>query len=98
MSSPSPTIRVRTWVRASDADVRGGLLGYLSLYYGNLVVDGVTLRRKSDGALGLSWPKRISRSGERHSVVRPADDSTRRGIDREVLGQLLPELETEGHR
>lgn len=83
-----PDIRIRSWLRGTDAEIRTGLLGYLSFHYGDFVMDGVTLRRKSDGRLGLSWPARTDRSGHRHPYVRPVDDQVRQAIEREVLGQL----------
>jgi hypothetical protein len=81
-------IRIRSWVKASDAEIRTGLLGYLSIHYGDLVLDGVTLRRKSDGGFALSWPAKTDRGGRRHAYVRPVDDRVRRAIEREVLAQL----------
>ena len=85
---PVPEVRIRSWIRGTDGEIRTGLLGYLSFEYGALVVDGVTLRRKSDGSLGLSWPARTDRAGRRHPIVRPVDDDVRRAIEREVLGQF----------
>ena len=64
------------------------MLGFLSLHYGDLIVDGVTLRRKSDGGFALSWPARTDRGGRRHAYVRPADDRIRREIERVILGAL----------
>lgn len=84
----TPEIRVRTWVRGSDDDIRNGLLGFLSVTYGSLVLDGITLRRTADGRLALSFPARTDRSGKRHSFIRPADDAARRAIEREILTQL----------
>ena len=93
-------IRVRTWVRASDAEVRTGLLGYLSLFYGDLILDSIVLRRTADGRLALAFPARTDRSGHRHPYFRPADDATRRAIERRILGQLGQRedlgVETEG--
>lgn len=81
-------IRVRSWVRGTDADVRTGLLGYISVFFGGLIVDGITLRKTAEGRLTLSFPQRQSRSGQRHAIVRPIDDSARRAIEAEILGQL----------
>jgi DNA-binding cell septation regulator SpoVG len=81
---------------ASDADAARGLLGYLRFDYGSVVVDGVTLRRHSDGRLGLSWPERTDRAGRRHPLVRPVDDAARRQIEDEVLRELTrQELEAD---
>ena len=81
-------IRVRSWVRGTDDDLRAGLVGYLSLFVGDLIVDGVTLRRTRDGRFTLSWPARTDRAGRRHATVRPVDDEVRRRVEREILGQL----------
>ncbi len=40
-------IRICTWVKSSEADLRTGLLGFLSIEYGDLVLDGIALRRES---------------------------------------------------
>lgn len=81
-------IRVRTWVKASEQDVRTGLLGFLSVTYGSLVLDGITLRRTADRRLALSFPARVDRAGRRHAFIRPADDAVRQEIERELLWQL----------
>jgi DNA-binding cell septation regulator SpoVG len=85
----SDQVRVRSWIRASDEDARAGLLGYITVFVGRLIVDGVTVRRTAAGKLVLSFPQRESRSGHRHAVVRPVDDEARREIEAQVLGDLL---------
>lgn len=81
-------IHVRTWVRGSDEDQRAGLLGYLSVAYGDLVLDSIVLRRTADGRFALSFPARTDRAGRRHSFIRPADDQARQAIEAELLWQL----------
>ena len=81
-------VRVRTWVRASDDDIRTGLLGYLSVEHGPWIFDGICLRRTADGRFALSFPARTDRAGRRHSYIRPADDVARKAIEREILAQL----------
>ena len=81
-------VHVRTWVRASDAEIRTGLLGYLSVAYGDLILDGIVLRRTADGRCVLSFPARTDRSGRRHSYIRPVDDEARRQIEAVILGEL----------
>ncbi len=83
-----PDVRVRSWIKASDAEVRTGLLGFLSVTYGNLVLDGIVLRRTADGRFVLSFPARTDRSGRRHSYIRPVDDEARRQIEAVILGEL----------
>jgi DNA-binding cell septation regulator SpoVG len=81
-------VRVRTWVRGSDSDVRSGLLGWISVEYGALLIDNITLRKTSEGRLALSFPSRTAKNGQKHAVVRPVDNDARVAIEREILGQL----------
>jgi DNA-binding cell septation regulator SpoVG len=92
---PDPTIRIRTWVRGTADDERDGLLGYLSVFYGSLVIDGVTLRRTAGGRLALSFPERRDGKGRRHPIVRPVDDHARKAIEAAVFGAatLAPVVE-----
>lgn len=83
-----PDVRVRTWVRGSADDTRSGLLGYLSVSYGALLLDGITVRRSASGRLALSFPAKTDRAGRRHSYVQPVDNEARRAIEREILTQL----------
>lgn len=91
----SPDIRIRTWCRGTADDERAGLLGYLSIFYGSLVLDGVTVRRTESGRLALSFPERRDRQGRRHSVVRPIDDEARRAIEAVVFAQATLRSEVE---
>lgn len=84
----APEARVRSWVRGSDDDVRSGLLGYLSVSYGTLVLDGLVLRRTADGRFAISFPARTDRAGRRHAYIRPTDDAARREIESQILAQL----------
>ena len=81
-------IRVRTWVRGSDDEIHSGLLGFLSVHYGNLVLDGIVVRKTTDGRFTLSFPARTDYGGRRHPYIRPADDEARREIEAELLWQL----------
>ena len=83
-----PDVRVRTWVKASDAEIRTGLLGFMSIEYGDLILDSIVLRRTADGRFALSFPARTDRAGRRHPYLRPVDDEARREIEREILAQL----------
>lgn len=82
------SVRLRTWLRASDDDQRTGLLGWISVFLGDLIVDGITLRRMASGRLGLSFPQRRDKAGREHAIVRPLDNDARLRIEREILGQL----------
>lgn len=81
-------VRLRTWIRASAADERSGLLGYASIFVGNLIVDGIVLRRTASGRFALSYPARTDKSGHRHPYLRPIDDEARRAIERTLFAQL----------
>ena len=81
-------VRVRSWVKGSDEDQRSGLLGYLSVQYGTLVLDGLTLRRTAAGKFAISFPSRTDRAGRKHALIRPADDAARKDIEAELLWQL----------
>ena len=80
-------IRIRTWIRGTPDDERAGLLGYLSVFYGAVVIDGITVRRTAAGRLALSFPERRDGQGRRHAVVRPVDDEARLAIEAAVFGQ-----------
>ena len=89
------TFRIRSWIKASDADLRDGLVGFLSFFVGDLVIDNVTLRRTLDGRYTLSWPARTDRHGKKHSSIRPVSDEVRRRIERQIFAELA---EREGIR
>jgi hypothetical protein len=89
MTMAAREIRIRSWVRGTADEERSGLLGYLSIFYGDLVLDGITLRRTADGNLTLSFPARTDRSGNRHAYFRPVDDAARRRIEREILKGMV---------
>jgi hypothetical protein len=81
-------VRLRTWVAASESEVRSGLCGFLSVSYGELVLDGIVLRKTADGRFALSFPARTDRAGRKHSYIRPANDDVRKAIEAELLWQL----------
>ena len=82
-------IRIRTWVRATDAEVRTGLLGYISAVVDDLLVlDGITVRKTADGRTVLSFPERVDRRGRRHSYFRPVDGRARCRIEAAIFGEL----------
>ena len=65
-----------------------GLLGWLSLEIGPLLLDGVALRQTRRGRPTLSFPVRRDRAGRDHAIVRPIDRTARAAIEREVLAAL----------
>jgi hypothetical protein len=83
------SIRIRSWVRGSADDERRGLLGYLSIYFGPLVLDGITVRRTTTGRLVLSFPARADRQGRRHAYIAPVDDEARQRLEGRILKALV---------
>lgn len=84
-----PRVSVGVFTPAPPLDVADGLLGWVDLELGALVVvHGVAVRRTRGGALSLSWPVRDDRRRERRAVVRPLDDRARVEVERHVLGEL----------
>ncbi len=86
-------IRIRTWVAGTEADVRSGLLGFVSLEFGPLILDSLTVRRTASGRIALSFPERQDRTGRRHAIYRPLDDDARVAIEHAVLGELARQQE-----
>ena len=84
-------VRIRSWTRGSDEDEQRGLLGFLSLSYGDLILDGVTVRRTASGRMTLSWPERRDRQGRAHPYLRPVSDEARRRIEQAVFGAAVSE-------
>jgi hypothetical protein len=72
----------------TDADFERGLVAFLRFRYGDVLVDGVTLRRHSNGTIGLSWPERTDRAGRKHPLIRPVNDEARRQLEHDVLREL----------
>jgi hypothetical protein len=85
----TPVVSIRTWTRGSVEDERSGLLGFLSLTYGDFVFDSVAVRRTADGRVALSWPERRDRSGRGHPYLRPANDEARKRIEKVIFGQAV---------
>ena len=74
--------------RAADQDVGTGLLGYVAFRYGDMQLDGVTVRRTRAGGLTLAFPERRDSAGRRHPLVRPLDNETREAIEAQVFAAL----------
>ncbi|MEZ6017529.1 MAG: hypothetical protein R3F49_20640 [Planctomycetota bacterium] len=81
-------IRSVRFIPASDAEAERGLLAYVKLEFGPLILDGVTLRRTLDGRLTLGWPERTDRQGNRHPLMRPISDAARLELEDAVLREL----------
>lgn len=85
-------VDVVRFVPARAEELERGLLGYVVLRVGGLVVDGVTVRRTREGRLALAFPVRTDRIGKRHAIVRPWSRAAREDIERQVLARLVDQL------
>jgi len=69
---------------ASPADVRRGLVGFVSVTIdGVLRLDGLTLRRTRDGRTAISLPRKRGRA-----IVRPLTPEATRSMEQQILAQL----------
>jgi len=69
-------------------DLRDGLFGYIRCRYGDLRIDGLTLRKNRRGRLVIGYPAREDSRGGRHAYVRPANRSVRRQFEAKLIGGL----------
>jgi hypothetical protein len=72
----------------SPAERVTGLLGFVRLRYGDLLLDGLTLRRTLDGRLVLAFPRPSRRVGLARQLVGPAGPDVREQIEAEVIAAL----------
>lgn len=86
--SDLPRITAVRFSAAPRRDIRTGLLGWVSFTLGDLLLDGIAVRRARDRRLVLSYPQRTDSYGNRHPVVRPLDDAARRAIESAVFRAL----------
>ncbi len=81
---------------AGAAHRRSGLLGWVRCIVGGFRLDGLAVRRKSNGRLSLTYPERQDSRGRLHTLVLPVDREAQRAIEREVLGAI--DIDGGGHR
>jgi hypothetical protein len=62
-----------------------GLLGWVEFSIAGLRIEGVTLRRTTDGRYALSFPQRYLVRTHRAYYVRPLDDRARLHIEQQVF-------------
>jgi len=88
-----PSVSLLSFVSAPAALQESGLLGWLGLSVGDLVIlDGIALRRSRAGELILSFPVRTDGRGRRSATVRPMDA----GAAAYIVGQVLSAFEGVG--
>ena len=77
MRRPVPEISSVRFSPAGVEDQRRGLLGWVTCQAGDLVLDGITVRRTNAGLLTLSFP----RGRGKYPPVRPSDNDARLAIE-----------------
>ena len=65
-----------------------GLCGWISLQYGDLVLDGIALRETLEGRLRLAFPAKTDACGRKYPYIRPVDARARAAIEDAVLQAL----------
>lgn len=81
-------------VDALPAEIRDGLLGYLTCTIGALALDGLTLRRSEVGRLYVAFPRPRDAHGREHVNVRPLNAAAQRDIEAQIFMALGIRLET----
>lgn len=88
MCRSAPSVTSVRYTPSGERDRESGLLGWVTCTVGDLVLDGITVRRTRMGRLTLSFPARRGRGGENHAYVRPLDDRARLAIEREIFAAI----------
>jgi len=73
---------------APKADAERGLFAFVSCTYGDLRLDGLTLRRTRGGPLTVSFPARKDGAGREHPFLRPLTSAARHRIEAQVFAAL----------
>ena len=82
-------------VDAEPADMRRGLLGFVSCTLGGQFrLEGLTLRRSREGRLYISFPRPRDARGREHVNVRPLNAASQRDIEAQIFLALGIHLET----
>jgi DNA-binding cell septation regulator SpoVG len=83
-----PAVQDVRMITAKASDRAAGVVGFVTATIGELVVEGITIRRGLTGELRLGFPRHTDRYGRTHAVVRPADDAVRRELTRAIFDAL----------
>jgi DNA-binding cell septation regulator SpoVG len=81
-------VTVLAFRSARPLDAAAGLLGYARVQVGDLVIDGIAIRRARDGRNVVSLPARRDRAGVEHSVVAPVSSDIGRDLESQILVAL----------
>lgn len=82
-------ISVLSFRPAKPLDRATGLIGFARIQAGELLVDGVAIRRARDGRHVISLPSRRSRDGQEFSIVAPANGEVGRALEAAVIDALV---------
>lgn len=92
-SMARPLITGIEFTRASRAQARTGLLGWVScILSGEIQLDGIAVRRTRAGRITLSFPEHRDRHRRRHPMCRPLTDEGRERLEDEILSVLPPDI------
>ncbi len=85
----APRISNVVFSASSPRQIAQGLVGWIRCVLdGCVCLDGIALRQTASGKLVLVFPGRRDRLGRDHAFVRPADESTRRSIELQIMAAL----------
>jgi DNA-binding cell septation regulator SpoVG len=84
-------------IHAALAEDRAkGLRCFASCTIGAWTIDGLVVRRSSEGAYFVKWPSRIDSNGNEHIVVQPSDQQIRPAIRLAVNRAVLAKARAGG--
>ncbi len=88
--STTPIVVERvTFTPATEHDRRSGLLGWVRVEIGGVVViDSVAVRRTRRGRIALSFHVSTTRAGRRRAIAHPIDRAAHVEIERQVVAEL----------
>jgi DNA-binding cell septation regulator SpoVG len=94
-SASPPLVTQVAFTKATDADQRRDILGYVRFVVaGQLALDGIAVRRARGGRVFLAFPVRHDRTGRQHPLMRPIGDAARRDLEAQVLAALAHQLDS----
>ncbi len=85
----SPGVTNVRFTPAPAIDTQLGLLGYVSCTVDSINLDGISLRRSSNGRPYLRFPtRRRASTGREFQVAWPANEVARAEIERQILDEV----------
>lgn len=78
-----------TFQRAHGDAYRDGVEGWVRCVVDRwLRLDGLIVRRKADGTVGVFFPERIDTAARRHALIWPIHAEDRAGLEVVILAEL----------